>query len=209
MLQSEGELLYSILTCDLGDALQGGDREGEDDALAGPHPQQALTDQQAGDTNLTWNTNSHSTFNMTIIIAQPNTIHFSQMSSPGPGPSLYVSKTWITISQNLDISVTEQLMKVAECQQIRLDLITLRHQTIFIMVDFLLIRLLQKVFEPISELYTLYIHLIMGVNILFGLAWCQMGGAGGDVDFLQWFQGFCVKQVNGGALGEGHPNSPT
>lgn len=47
-----------LLTCDLRDALQGGHWEGEDDALAGPHPQQALTDQQAGDTNLTWNTDT-------------------------------------------------------------------------------------------------------------------------------------------------------
>lgn len=36
-----------------------------------------------------------------------------------------------------------------------------------------------------------------------------MGGAGGDVDFLQLFQGLCVEQVDGGALGEGHPNPPT
>lgn len=62
-------LLCSVLTCDLGDALQGGYREGEDDALAGPHPQQALADQQAGDTNLTWNRNRHSTINMTTITA--------------------------------------------------------------------------------------------------------------------------------------------
>lgn len=45
--------------------------------------------------------------------------------------------------------------------------------------------------------------------MLSGLAWCQMGSAGGDVDFLQRFQGLCVKQVNGGALAEGHPNPPT
>lgn len=59
--QSGRELLDSVLTCDLGDALQGGNREGEDDALTGPHPQQALAGQQAGDANLTWNTNRHST----------------------------------------------------------------------------------------------------------------------------------------------------
>lgn len=48
-----GELLYTVLTCDLGDTLQGGYRKGEDNSLIGPHPQQPLTDQQAGDTNLT------------------------------------------------------------------------------------------------------------------------------------------------------------
>lgn len=59
------------------------------------------------------------------------------------------------------------------------------------------------------RLYITHIHLILGVNILSGLAWCQMVGAGGDVDFLQLFQGLCVEQVDGGALGEGHPNPPT
>ena len=59
-----------LLTCDLRDALQGGHWEGEDDALTGPHPQQALTDQQAGDTNLTWSTDTQSTINMSTITAR-------------------------------------------------------------------------------------------------------------------------------------------
>jgi len=44
------------------------------------------------------------------------------------------------------------------------------------------------------------------VAVLFSLAWRQMDGAGRDVNFLQWFQGLCVKQGNGGSLCEGHPN---
>lgn len=48
-----GQRLHSAQTCDLGDALQRGQREGEDDALAGPHPQQALAHQQARHTNPT------------------------------------------------------------------------------------------------------------------------------------------------------------
>lgn len=41
------------LTCDLGDSLQRGHGEGEDDALTGAHPHQALADQQAAHTHLT------------------------------------------------------------------------------------------------------------------------------------------------------------
>lgn len=44
-----------MLTCDLWDAFQGGYREAEDEAFTGPHPQLALTDEQAGDKKLTWN----------------------------------------------------------------------------------------------------------------------------------------------------------
>lgn len=51
----------SVQTCDLGNALQRGHREGEDDALTGAHPQQALADQQAGDTHFTCNTHTQLT----------------------------------------------------------------------------------------------------------------------------------------------------
>lgn len=50
---------------------------------------------------------------------------------------------------------------------------------------------------------------INATDCLIGLTWCQVGGASGDVDFLQLFQGLCVEQVDGGALVEGHPNPPT
>lgn len=55
-------------TCDLWDALQGRHRQADDDTLAGPDPQQALTHQQAGDPELAC-CHTH--------IVEPSWIHWS------------------------------------------------------------------------------------------------------------------------------------
>ena len=40
-----------------------------------------------------------------------------------------------------------------------------------------------------------------------GLTWEQEGGPGGDVDLLQMLQSLSVEEADGGAGGEGHPDS--
>lgn len=49
---SSYEEIFGVLTSDFGDALQSGHRQQNNDALVSADPQQALTDEQAGDTDM-------------------------------------------------------------------------------------------------------------------------------------------------------------